>query len=96
MDLMDILSKLDTNGSDGLVHAMYQRLRADRVPRSASLPGGRPVRTWREIADQAMAEGVLTPGEAKLVRALVSWPGASAPGAPASLSFSAARQEDAA
>ncbi len=94
MVLMDVLSKLVMNGSDGLVHAMYQRLRADRAPGSAPLPIGRPPTSWCEIADQAMAEGVLRPGDARLLRALVSWPGAPGRARPAPLGSSAARLEE--
>ncbi len=94
MVLMDILTKLVMNGSDGLVHAMYRRLRADRAPGPPSHPLGRPVMSWRELADQAMAEGVLAPGDARVLRAIVSWPGAPVLAASASLRSSAAGQED--
>ncbi len=91
MVLIDIVSKLVLSGSDGLVHALYQRIRADRGAGSTLLPGARPARSWPEIADQAVAEGVLTPREARLVRALLTWGDAPLPPAPGPPTLAAAR-----
>lgn len=55
MLLEAIYRKLVVKGSDGLVHALYQRVRTDGVAGSAFLRVEGQVWTWCELADQAVA-----------------------------------------
>ncbi len=92
MPLGDIFRTLVVRGSDGLVYALYQRVRADG---GAASPVDRPTCSWRDLADRAEAEGVLTAREASLLRALVAGADAPVPAGPASLRTSSARQRQA-
>ena len=95
MSLINVLSKLVTAGSKDLIHATYRRLRADRLSAADSPSTNGPTGSWREIADQAVVEGVLSPGEARLLRAVVTWPDACGASGPAFPRPGSAQREDA-
>ena len=95
MRIEPILRKVTVKGSDGLVYALYRRVRADDTAGSACVPVDRSLWSWAELADRAVAEGVLTPGEARLLRALLSRPDEAVPAGPASPHTSSMRQREA-
>lgn len=95
MLLGEILRRLVLRGSDGLVQALYDQVRSDPAAGFASFPNDRPAGGRPELADQAMAEGLLTSREANLLRAMVSRVDAPVPAAPASLHALSASQREA-
>lgn len=64
----EVLKKLISRASDGLVLEVYARIEADRT-RWRVPWGTRPgaVKSWTELMDAAVREGTLTPAEAILL-----------------------------
>ena len=70
----DIYRKLVLRGSDGLVRALYERIRADDGTARGVPPVAHAMMTWRDLAEVALTERVLTPPEARLLWAIQSGP----------------------
>lgn len=74
-----IIRKLIMRGSDDLVEALYRRLTADRLTWPYARWPDAPAKTWRDLAERALAERALRPAEARVLWSMESTPQAWAP-----------------